>query len=59
MTALKEDLGLSLRPPFSSVTMTATSRSEELTIPELFHALKERLCGISVNCIRYAALLRP
>ena len=50
--------GPTLRP-FSSVTMAATSGSDDLTIPELFHALKQRLCGISVNCIGCAVLLFP
>ncbi|KAF9649465.1 hypothetical protein BDM02DRAFT_3186227 [Thelephora ganbajun] len=31
--------------------MTTISRSDDLTIPELFHALKQRLCGISSNYI--------
>ena len=36
--------------------MPATSRSDDLTIPELFHALKQRLCGISGNSIGCVAL---
>ena len=39
------------------MTVSATSRSGDLTVPELVHALKQRLCGISGNSIGYAALL--
>jgi len=39
------------------MTMPTASPSDGLTIPELFHALKQRLYGISVNCTRYAVLL--
>jgi len=57
--AHKRDQGLSLQPLFSPTTMTVTSPYDDLTIPELFHALKERLYGISVNGTRCAALLNP
>ena len=51
-------LGLS-SSPFPPETMTSASRYDDLTIPELFHALKQRLYGISSNCTRCAALLNP
>ena len=35
--------------------MSAASRYDDLTIPELFQALKKRLYGMSANCTRYAA----
>ena len=39
--------------------MTPTSCCNDLTIPELFHALKQQLYGVSLNCTRYTALLNP
>ena len=39
--------------------MTTTSPSDDLTISELFHALKQRLSGISLSGGRYVALLNP
>ena len=44
---------------FLSTIMIVTSHYDDLTIPELFHALKQRLCGISSNCIRCVALFDP
>ena len=39
--------------------MATASRRDDLTIPELFHALKQRLSGIASNCIWYVKLLYP
>ena len=35
--------------------MSAASRYNDLTLQELFQALKKRLYGLSANCTRYAA----
>jgi len=37
--------------------MTVASPCDDLTIPELFHALKQRLYGISTNGTRCVVLL--
>ena len=39
--------------------MTSVSHCDGLTIPELFRALKQRLCGISSNWIRCVAPPNP
>jgi len=57
LTALKRSLGHFDSLP--SVTMSVTPRSDDLTIPELFHVLKQRLYGVSENWIRYVALIDP
>lgn len=43
--------------PSSSMNASTTSRRDDLTIPELFSVLKQRLCDISSNCIRCAPSL--
>jgi hypothetical protein len=39
--------------------MAATSRTDDLTIPELLNALKQRLRGITASRIRCVVLLIP
>lgn len=41
----------------SSMATATTTRSDDLTIPELFRELKQRLSGISSNCIRCVSLI--